>query len=353
MRSPLALAPPVRVAGFAATLLVLSLPESSRAQSCTPVALSDGVVVTLPFESRLWTSFPGSSSWVVVGIQGAWIGDWDLYGYAHSDVQAPPDCYGVPEGRSVAQPPWCYVIGWNFAGGTLPPGTYIAEVRAYEAGGSPKVELDATPVAMVVNGPPLAVPASSTNLVELWEIDLVAGNSYTVIVDPDGPPEQEAANVHLLSPQTALASTAPGARFSPAGGTYVAPVTGRYAVVGTSPTSLGLGYSVQITGANVDAGILPAGNVARIVGLAPNPSFGAARLSFDVPAAGEVVVRVVDLAGRRRAATTWRAAAAGRQHLELADLADGRVAAGVYFVSLEFGGRKSAAARFVVLPGPP
>ena len=106
---------------------------------------------------------------------------------------------------------------------------------------------------------------------------------------------------------------------------------------------------VSIATAVVDAGEPDAAGVARLVGLAPNPTFGATRLTFELPAAGRVEVRVFDLAGRRLAAAS-RDGVAGRQGLDVAELAGGRLAPGLYFVSLEFAGRRVGATRLVVLP---
>ena len=67
---------------------------------------------------------------------------------------------------------------------------------------------------------------------------------------------------------------------------------------------------------------------------APNPTAGAARVSFDVPTAGTVSVAVYDLLGRRVAVLRRGEMAAGRHE---ARLEAGSLAPGVYVVRMAAG----------------
>ena len=235
-----------RGSGTVAILLAVPFvfPGVAAAQSCTPVALTDGTVVTLPFQNRVFTSFASPTGWAVVGLQGLGPGDWDLYGYDHANVQAPPDCYGVPLLRSVYQPPTGDVIGWNFAAGTLPPGPYVAEARLYEAFSGPKIELDSSPRPIAVDASPVTLAATPSNLVELWETDLEAGRAYTVTVDGPAFPSLDGPAVHVLAPQPVINTTL-ARSIDP--GSFTAAVDGRHAIVGSNPIGVGQAYSVSLS----------------------------------------------------------------------------------------------------------
>ncbi|MFN8588510.1 MAG: LamG-like jellyroll fold domain-containing protein [Candidatus Eisenbacteria bacterium] len=91
------------------------------------------------------------------------------------------------------------------------------------------------------------------------------------------------------------------------------------------------------------AGVTPGPNGAAVVALrtTPNPSFGAARVAFTLPAAGRVALGVYDVNGRLVRALHGGTLAAGLHAFEWDGRdADGRrVSAGVYFVRLEQPGR--------------
>jgi hypothetical protein len=76
----------------------------------------------------------------------------------------------------------------------------------------------------------------------------------------------------------------------------------------------------------------------RIHGLSPNPTRGAARVTFELPQPAFVRVEVVDGAGRRVATALAGERAAGRHEVAV-DAA--RLASGTYFVRVQAGGAEA------------
>jgi flagellar hook assembly protein FlgD len=81
-----------------------------------------------------------------------------------------------------------------------------------------------------------------------------------------------------------------------------------------------------------------------LLAAAPNPSAGAARLTFTLPQAGPVRLRLFDLGGREVRALVEGAREAGTHTVawDGRDARGNRVAAGVYFARLEAGGETLA-----------
>ncbi len=101
-----------------------------------------------------------------------------------------------------------------------------------------------------------------------------------------------------------------------------------------------LGVDLSDAAWEIKVGVLdaPAGAPARfaMTSLAPNPSFGAARVSFEVARAANVRLRVLDVQGREIAVLAHGAHAPGRYDVTWDGRRGGaRVSAGLYFVSYE------------------
>ncbi len=113
---------------------------------------------------------------------------------------------------------------------------------------------------------------------------------------------------------------------------------GNYKLVPTSADDFGDVLNVATEGSLETAS-------ARIVGAFPNPATGAARVRFELAAAGDVSLRVFDTTGRQVAVVAEGARAAGAHEVS-ADL--GGLASGIYVVRLVAGG-EVATARIAVV----
>jgi hypothetical protein len=101
-----------------------------------------------------------------------------------------------------------------------------------------------------------------------------------------------------------------------------------------------------------ESGVTPAGPVATVYeAIGPNPSRGPTSLAFTLARSSRVRARVDDVAGRRVRTMEWGALPAG-SHRETWDARSddgGRVAPGLYFVTLEVDGRSLGARRVALL----
>jgi hypothetical protein len=93
----------------------------------------------------------------------------------------------------------------------------------------------------------------------------------------------------------------------------------------------------------------PSGRL-RLLSVAPNPTVGIVKVTFELPSAGPVRMQVFDVQGRLVAEPLEGVRAAGRNSVawDMRDRSRRRVAAGLYIVEVRFG-RQSVVRKFIVL----
>jgi hypothetical protein len=217
------------------------------------------------------------------------------------------------------------------------------------------IEWDGASDSILVNGPTLVVAPPPDNVLDAWKISLVKNVTYTFNLVPAG---GATAQYRLLlfgnpSPGNPYWASRPDAILEASGPHgFIPGITGLYGVVVVNDNGGTGNYNVSVTANLVDVpGERPAVAANRIRAAAPNPSAGAMRIEFELARAGAAEFRLRDVAGR-----TVATVPVGRRDAGIASVtlntpgfgADGRVAPGVYFLSLVVDGIEANRRRIIL-----
>jgi len=307
-----------------------------------------------------WPGFaPNARTWPVVGVRGSGH-DYDL------DVApAPRSQFGPFNACSDS------IVGSQLAGtGTrlvtadfrkLPLRNYTAHASLEgqpQTSSAGYIEWDGASDSILVNGPTLVVAPPPNNVLDAWKISLVKNVTYTFNLVPA---VGATAQYRLLlfgnpSPGSPYWASRPDAILEASGPHgFIPGITGLYGVVVVNDNGGTGNYNVSVTANLVDVpGERPAAVANRIRAAAPNPSAGAMRIEFELARAGEAEFRLRDVAGR-----TVATVPVGRRDAGIASVtfdvastpgfgADGRVAPGVYFLSLVVDGIEANRRRIIL-----
>lgn len=229
---------------IAVTAVALLLALAPRAHAACPyfgidttttyLASANPSIVLLPQSQLVWSAF---------AVRPAAGEDWDVTLYQNS--AADPTCVANPLasstfGGSVVD----FVIG-DYAHN--PAGTYYADVTRFSGASGALVRWRESPQVMTVNGPTLSRSWGANDLIETWNVSLVAGQQYTVNFSAAGGIDAKVMLFRNPAAGTYWAGRAGAVLTSSVTTTYLAPSTGTYAVVvvndnGANGTfSLGIG----------------------------------------------------------------------------------------------------------------
>lgn len=194
-------------------------------------------------------------------------------------------------------------------------------------------------------------------LIEVWNIDLVAGQPYGIHFDADGF-QGELFVMHSSStcqtdcPQEYFALGGAGQVLRTSQPTVYTPSeSGTYGLIVVSQDGGTGHFSLGVFTTTADAGTPPAPRVTRFRGAVPNPVRGNAQFAFDLARASEVGFEVVNLAGRIVARVPARVFPAGSAQLAWngRTLDGSPLARGLYFVRMRVDGAVSGGERKVIV----
>jgi hypothetical protein len=289
--------------------------------------------------------------WSAIGVRGTGTEDWDVIGYKTGRGALEPVCFkdSVAASKTVG-PGVDFVVG-DFTFNPLAP--YFARVLRVTGSQAGVVEWDDGPDEFSINAPPAERATGPGDVLEIWDAFLQAGTAYTIFFERTG-----AADTRYLVFENALQSAvtpywagrANAVQTGTTYGTYTPLVTGYHGIAVVNDNG-GVGnYRIGVNGSAVDVG--PGGPArARLDALAPNPAFGRTTIAYTLPRAGTVGFDVLDVTGRLVTRVPAREAPAGpgRESWD-ARSAGGRVPPGVYFVSMNFAGKRVGLQKLVLLP---
>jgi hypothetical protein len=229
------------------------------------------------------------------------------------------------------------VLAGNFH--TVTAGTYYGIVRRAAGAGTGRASFAPGTQVLPLNGPPISRLWHDTNLLELWDVSLDAGQTYTAVFDHDSGID---AHVVLFRPVVDEGWQGRLSAGADESGSFAieAPVTGTYGLAVVNDGGAGT-FSLALYAGTLATG--PPSRPARdaFAALSPNPARGRIRLDYALRDGARVSFDVIDMAGRLvsriepgvRAAGQWQAAWEPRG-------ADGRpLAPGVYLVRMRAGER--------------
>lgn len=293
---------------------------------------------------------PTQPAWTAVGTQ--WIqpvDDFDLDLFAEPVGGAFPNCVsGLLESSASSQ------VFVEFMAGDFhfnPPGSYFPRAKN---GTGPFLmwEWDAGTDVLTVNAPPIARTPAASDLLECWDVQLQAGQTYTVYFEPDGGADLSA---HVFSNPSAVPLWKGGDEadlVTTGHAHYVAPVTGWYGVVVVKRNPGGSGaYRLGFYQAAVAADPV-SGARTRLAALLPNPAQRGTRIQYELASPAEVGFEITNVAGRRVALIPASRREEGRGSVDwtAADADGRRLGAGVYFVRMWVDGSPAARSRLVLMP---
>ena len=318
-----------------AILCVAALPllPAAAGAVCNYIALTSGVTVTVSAEG--FCRFDQThSSWAAAGVRPATGSDWDLFAYSTTAID--PFCVSGDLMSSYL------VHGVDVIAGPFqenPLGTYYLGPTRPAGAGPGFVEWDAGADQIVVNDPPVVRAVAADDVIEIWDVALEAGQSYTIYLAA-----YDGVDAHVL-----LFRNPPGATYwasradaeidAASSANYNAPATGIYGLAVVNDNGAPGLYHVAVFTTQLDAGTSVAPRASAIRGISPNPVARDARIAFDLAAPGFVGFEVLDAAGRIVGRTEERAYDVGRWTQAWMPRESVTLRAGVYFVRMRLDGQ--------------
>ncbi len=309
--------------------------------TCNPIiALPAGPAYTITNDPVAYTSFAENSAfWTPVAVRAVGTGeDYDLGVFGSGTGGGIGTCFSNQLGASYAGAGTTdFVVGdFNYN----PFGTYYA--RGDRFAGVYGAEMQYWPGNQVLfaNAALTVVSAGPTFLVESWDANLIAGQTYTVFFSHD--PGLD-AKVDVFKPTGGVqwASRASAMLEGQYSVSFTAPVSGWYGVVVVNDGGQGY-FNVALRTGNVgvdDGATRPVADV--LGGISPNPARGELHVDFALRDGGEPSFEVIDLAGRRVASLTTGGRSAGQWSIAWhpQDETGKPLAPGVYFLRMRLGER--------------
>jgi hypothetical protein len=206
-------------------LLVLPMGAGSARAQCTYPGLTSGTAVSASVSPTQYQFNQTQRFWTAIAVRPASGDDWDLSVYQATDVA--PACVTGLLATSAAPAGVDLVVG-DFNTGHNALGVHYPAPLRIGGTGDARLEWDAGANALLVNGPLVARTTSPDDVVEIWDVQLNGGVTYTLHFAPSGADLKllvfkSGAGAYWAGRSSALVETATTA-------TFVAPSTGFYGV---------------------------------------------------------------------------------------------------------------------------
>lgn len=319
-----------------------------RAGTCTaPVSLAIGAPAITVGSVSYFKFSADATFWGAVGVRQT-SGNWDLDVWGNG-AGGWPFCFSNHLANSTGAGTVDFVVG-DFNHNTV--GTYF--VRPYYTSGTSfdaTVEWDGGGDQIVVDGPLVSRTTGGLDVLETWDVFLLAGTAYDLFFARNG-----SANTKLLlyhnngatywAPRSSRVLETTATHTS-----YTAPTTDFYGVVVANDNGQNGTYKLGIAKHVSDAGDEGSPEVTALRRVGPNPSHGPVEVGFDLREPASVAIRVMDAAGRLVATLPQRQWPAGHwtTSWDGTDASGKSVAAGVYYVRVSAADREIGRRKVVVL----
>ena len=159
------------------TAALASLGVQAVQAQCTYTMLASGAAATVTATPTPLQFNQSSAFWTAIAIRSAAGSNWDLGIY--SGVGGPPNCVNGSLGSSVKATGVDFVVG-DFNPGHNVAGIHYPLATRVSGAGSATVEWDDGADLLTVNAPSLTVPTSSSDVIQVWDVFLSAGVTYTI-----------------------------------------------------------------------------------------------------------------------------------------------------------------------------
>lgn len=325
---------------------------SLAVEQCQPaITLASGSAVSTSPPLR-YLAAQTEPYWSACGVRGSGSDDWDITAFKTGHGTIEPVCFTdtlVTSARRAAGVD--FVVGdFNFN----PTATYYTRVSQFSGAQLGAVEWDDGPDEITVGAPPVARSTGPGDVLEVWDVNMNAGSTYTINF-----PHVGSADVKWLLFENAIQSpTIPywsgraGAVATGNGSAdYVPTVTGFHGIVVVNDNGSAGSYQLAVYGAGTGVGDGAAVGPPGIEALVPNPSLGHTLVRYRVSKAERVAFDLIDVSGRRVASMGELDATPGEGSLAWDARSTGRrVPPGLYFVRMTVGGKLLSIQKFLLLP---
>lgn len=221
-------------------LLTVAAAGTARAQ-CTYTSLTSGVAVAVSATPTPMSFNQSNAYWTAVAVRPASGSDWNIE--VDQNVGGPPNCVGGTLASSVRTSGVDFVIG-DFNPTHDPLAIYYPLVTRATGAGGATVEWDDGANTLTVNGPVVTGTTDATDVIEVWDVFLNAGASYSINFSRTG---ADARVLLFKSGAGAYWAGRSGAQLElTAAGSYTAPATGYYGVVVINDNGASGSYSLSI-----------------------------------------------------------------------------------------------------------
>ncbi len=290
--------------------------------------------------------------WQAVGVRSNPGADWNMAVYDTGRGGLEPVCFGGQLASSQRTSGVDFVAG-DLSSGPLKP-FFARETLAGGSGGA-RVEWDAGPDEITVgDSTPILRSTDSTDVLEIWDVFLTPGQTYTIDFNPSGgaalrwflianPAQGPGGLDWFARDQAVLYGTADGVHTATSEGWHGLVVVNENGGAGSYTLSVASTPAVDASGPGALRNALGA--------IAPNPVRGRSSIGYTLARAARVRIEVVDVAGRRVARLDGGARPEGPGVLAWDGQGEGggRLDAGVYFARLFVDDAVIGAARMVLL----
>jgi len=315
-----------------------------------PVSLDSGTPISTGAPLR-YVIPQVSPYWSACGVRGAGTDDWDILAYATGHGRLEPECFQDTLFASQHRGGGVDLVTGDF--NTNPTATYYTRVIQVSGTQPGVVEWDDGPDEVIVGAPPLSRTLTAANVIEIWDVNMVAGTPYSIFFQRAGGadthflvfenPGQQASLPYWTGRNGAVLSGVASADYVPA-------FTGYHGIAVVNDNGFTGSYQLAVYGANTGVGTVAAGPVG-IEAVRPNPVLGRASITYRVGKPGRVAFDVLDVSGREVSRIAELDGAAGEGAVTFDPRAGGRrLPSGIYFVRMSTGGAAVSYRKFLLLP---
>jgi hypothetical protein len=316
-------------------------------KTCFPATALASTVVQFDVPVNFHTITQATGYWTAVGVRSTT--DWDIEANSSGVGGVAGVCQSGLLARSAGIGVADFVVG-DFNAGANPFGTYYVRDYRFAGAGTGTVEWDGGPDLISVGGPLTHRTTGPNDVLEVWDVRLVAGQTYSIYLGHTG-----AADVKVM-----LFRNPGGVYWAPrnanvyantTAGNYTAPTTGFYALVVVNDNGASGAYDVAVYGSGLAVQPGVAAQPTALRSVQPNPARAGMHVEYALGQRAPVRVQMLDLAGRvvaemengTREAGVWQAGWNGMTRTGQ------RAAPGVYLVRLEVDGRTIGQRKVTVL----
>ena len=289
--------------------------------------------------------------WQVLGVRSDPGANWNLAVYDTGRGSPEPICFGGLLGSSSRTSGVDLVVG-DLLNGPLRE-FYARQTLASGSGGA-RLEWDAGPDEIPVNGMPILRTTDSLDVLEVWDVFLLSGASYSIQFTPSGtaalrwflfdnPGQGAGQGIWRGRDQAVLSGTGNAG--------YTATSESWHGFVVVNENGEPGGYTLTMTSTPA-VGVGPGDAPRTALGaISPNPLRGHGTIGYSLAKAARVRIEVIDVAGRRVASLDGGDQPAGPGALSWDGRGErgARLDAGVYFARLFVDEHVVGAARMVLL----